>query len=341
MAQRLPLTMALGGAGRFEPLVTGDVQPKGIQLRPRVMRPSDLFGQTRSDAPVDVSEMSLSGYLWDLQHEREWFGIPVFPGWVFSCHVDSLVNGEAGIEHPEDLRGRRVGVPEYPVTAIAWIRDAWEWAHGLRPDELIWCEERSVEASHYRPLGYRPPTGVPIEAVPVETCLSDMLVAGKLAAVTRYFGGGSRAPHGDGGDRSPLTLQELVARPGVRWLYPDRKAAALEYYRHVGWPQPIHCVVVRREVVDRDPWVPASLYRALAEAARLTEGHPSVRTSFPFPVEEQRQVLGAEFSPIGFAGRTRQMLERLLDLAAQDGFMVSARRLGVDDLFDAGILDGG
>jgi 4,5-dihydroxyphthalate decarboxylase len=308
------------------------VRPEGIDLQAQAMGVSDIFWLMPHSEPYDVAEMSLTGYLWAIQHGRRWTGIPVFPGWVFSCHADSLVNTNAGIERPEDLRGKRVGVPEYPVTAIAWIRDAWERDAGLKPGDFTWCEERTPHASHYRPLGYQPP--VPAETIPEDTCLADMLTAGQLDAVTRYFGGprrqGGAAPPGD---RSTLRIGELAAQATVRWLYPDRKATALDYHRRVGWPQPIHCIVMKQEVADRYPWAPRRIYEACAEAAQRTADVPTLHTSFDFPIAEQQAALGPEFSPVGLSKGTREMLARMLELADRDGFLVDGRRFTVDELF--------
>ena len=337
----LTLTFAAGTTSRLQPLLDGTVKPEGIDLQPKTMPVNDIFWLMPASEPYDVSEMSLTGYLWAIQHGRRWLGLPVFPGWVFACHTDSMVNVNAGIDRPENLKGKRVGVPEYPVTAIAWIRDAWEQEHGVRREDIHWLDERTAEGSHYRPLGWQPPAGVSSEIIPEDKRLSDMLIAGEIDAVTRYFGGpghgGGQAPPGG---RSPETMAELAAHPNVRWLYPDRKATALEYHWKVGWPQPIHCVIVKQEIVDQHPWVPRSLYAAFAEAARRTEDAATVHTSFDFPAQEQRQVLGPDFSPVGLGGGTRGMLARLLELAEKDAFLVGNRRFTVDELFPTSGLDG-
>jgi 4,5-dihydroxyphthalate decarboxylase len=333
------LTFAAGSTSRLQPLLDGEIQPKGIALQTSTLRVSDIFWLMPESEPFDVSEMSLTGYLWAIQHGRRWTALPVFPGWVFGCHADSMVNVHAGIARPDDLRGKRLGVPEYAVTAISWIRDAWERMNGLRREDLIWCEERTAKTSHYNPLGYWPPAPIPVEKVPEDKTICDMLVEGEIEAVTRYFGGqpreGAVTPSFE---RSRMTMQELAAHPSVRWLYPDRKAAALDYFRQVGWPQAIHCVIVKQEVVDRYPWVPQSLMDAFAESAERTRNKNTVHSSFPFPAEEERQVFGPEFSPVGLSAGNRDMMERMLDLSVKDGFMLDNRRWTVEEYFCPGTL---
>jgi 4,5-dihydroxyphthalate decarboxylase len=322
----------------MQPILDGEIRPEGIDLKAKALPVGDIFWSMPLTEPYDVSEMSLTGYLWAIQHGRRWIGLPVFPGWVFGCHADTLVNVHAGIERPEDLRGKRVGVPEYPVAAVSWIRDAWEQEAGLGRDAFVWFQERTDKSSHYRPLGYRAPAQ--LEQVPEDTCVCDMLIAGEIDAATRYFGSPSARDRNPVSDRSLMTMAELAAHPNVRWLYPDRKAAALAYSEKVGYPQAIHCIIVQQEVVDRYPWVPKSLYDALAESVRRTAGSSRIQTSFDFPISEQRQAMGEEFSAAGLDAGKRNMLARFLDLAAKDAFIVGDRHFSVEELFHESTLTG-
>lgn len=332
MAQGLSLTFAIGSAARFQPVLSGDIRPEGINLQGEATGVSDIFWAQPLTEPWDVCEMSLTGYLWAIQHGRRWIGLPVFPGWVFGCHADTLVNVHSGIEGPADLRGKRVGVPEYPVAAVAYIRDAFAEEAGVGQSDFLWLEERSDQSSHYRPLGYRAPART--EQVPMDKTLCEMLIRGEIDATTRYFGGpGSRNRKSPVSDRSQMPMAELAAHPNVRWLYPDRKAAATAYSQLVGAPQAIHCIIIKQEIVDRHPWVPKSLYAAFAESMRRTAPDSKIQTSFEFPIEEQREVIGADFVPFGLDTRKRAMLERFLALATKDGFVVADRRFTVDELW--------
>jgi len=167
-----------------------------------------------------------------------------------------------------------------------------------------------------------------------------MLIAGELDAVTRYFGGPGRGKaNGITIDRSYMTFKELAASEQVRWLYPDRKAAALASFKRIGWPQPIHTVVIKQEIVDQHPWVTRSLYDAFAEAARRTEHHNTLRPSFDFPPEEEHEVVGPAFSPVGMSAGNRRMVEQMLDLSVKDGFVLPGRTFTVDELFDGSTLE--
>lgn len=338
-SQPLTLTIAMGSTSRFGALLSGDLSPHKITLAPSVLSVADIFWLMPESEPFDVAEMSITGYLWAIQHGKRWTALPVFPDWVYGCHADTLVNVNSGIERPEDLRGKRVGVPEYAVAAIAWIRDAWEQDAGVGRAEIFWCEERTPEASHYRPWGYRPPEHISVEIIPREARLSDMLISGEVDAVTRYFGGLGALERAPQADRSPLTIEALSTHPNVRWLYSDRAATAHNYHSRVGSPQPIHCIVIKDDVIERHPWVVRSLYDAFIEAAARTREAASVLvTSFPFPPSEQQRRLGEDFFPCGLGGRNRIMIERLIALAVEDGLVIG-QPPAVEELFPPQIVN--
>ncbi|HLY67969.1 MAG TPA: hypothetical protein VKU60_20690, partial [Chloroflexota bacterium] len=291
---RVQLSFAAGSVERLRPILDGQVQPEGIDLVPSVIAPNDLFWRVPRFDPFDVAELSLTGYLWGIQHGKRWTALPVFPGWTFSCHTETLVRVDAGIHKPEDLRGKRVGVPEYPVTAIMWIRDAWQSENGVRPEDIEWYDERADWCSHYRLMGYRPPKGVSLSVIPEERYLCDMLISGEIDAVTRYFGRKRDYDQPVLVDRSYMSMHELAEHPKVKWLYPDRKAAAIAYHQRTGYLQPIHCIIMKQEVAEKYPWAPLNLVNAFAESCHLTADGDWVRPfGYRLSKEEQERVIGS------------------------------------------------
>jgi 4,5-dihydroxyphthalate decarboxylase len=335
---RLQLSFAAGSVERLKPILDGQVQPEGIDLVPSVVPPNDLFWRVPRFDPFDVAELSLTGYMWGIQRGKRWTALPVFPGWVFSCHTETLVNVDSGIDKPEELRGKRVGVPEYPVTAIMYIRDAFETEHSVKPEDISWHEERSDWCSHYRLMGYRPPANVPVQVIPEDSTLCDMLISGELDAVTRYFGRAREYDQPVLVDRSHMSMKELAAHPKVKWLYPDRKAAAIDYYKKLSYLQPIHCIIVKQEVVDKHPWVPLNLMNAFAESCHLTADADLVRAfSYTFSKEEQKALIGPDFWPVGIR-RNRPALEAFLQLAYKQGFGGSERPFTLAEFFHESTL---
>jgi 4,5-dihydroxyphthalate decarboxylase len=144
----LKLNLVVGRhAGRFQALFDGRVKPERIELNASEMPLDELFWRVPNVDDFDIAELSLTGYMWGIQHGKRWIAIPVFPGWVFACHTETLCNADSGIDRPEDLKGKRVGVPEYPVTAITWIRYALETKYGVRPQDIHWYEERTLNTA--------------------------------------------------------------------------------------------------------------------------------------------------------------------------------------------------
>jgi 4,5-dihydroxyphthalate decarboxylase len=310
------------------------VKPEGIDLKPFAIPIAELFLMIVKENPFDVAELALTEHIWDFEHQGRWIAIPVFPGWVFSCHTETLVNKDSGIETPEDLRGKRVGIPEYGVAAITWIRYAFESEYGVRPQEILWFEERTERHSQVRAMGWKPPADLRVQIIPEEKRLSDMLIAGEIDAVTRYFGRPRDYAKGMVRlDRSNIPLRELGENPKVRWLYPDRKAAAIEYHRKIGYLQPIHCVIIKKEIVAEHPWAPLSLQNSLARALPGPYGQPM---SYSVTAEEQASVIGKDFRPAGLR-RHRRAVEDFLERSKREGF--ASNRLRVEDLFHESTLD--
>ncbi len=337
----LKLNLVLGKhpkPGLLDPLLDGAVKPEGIALSASSLDIDQLFWRVPVKDDIDVAELSLTGTLWGIQHGKRWTPIPVFPGWVFACHTETLVNRGAGIDKPEDLKGKRIGVPEYPVTAIAWIRHAFATKYGVRPEDMRWFEERTAEYSHYRPQGYAPPKNVPVEIIPKEKRLCDMLIAGELDAVTRYFGRAENATKSHPGDRSHIGLRELGEHPKVKWLFPDRKQAAIDYQKEIGFQQPIHCMIVKTEIVEKNPWVPMSLVAACAEAARrATEAPLAAAPSYKLSREEQIAAVGRDFTPAGLK-TNRPAVAKMLELCWQDGYVDRGRPFTVEEFFHPSTL---
>ena len=159
-----------------------------------------------------------------------------------------------------------------------------------------------------------------------------MLVSGEVDAVTSYFG---RRPGEQTVliDRSLVYITELAKHPNVRWLYPDRIGSAIDYCKKIGFLQPIHYMVIKREVVKQHPWVPRALYDAMAKAYRGPYARPF---SYDLTKEEQDKALGPDFLPFGLK-RNRPAVEKFLELSKREGF--ASDKLRVEDCFHESTLD--
>jgi 4,5-dihydroxyphthalate decarboxylase len=172
------------------------------------------------------------------------------------------VHAESGIASPGDLRGKRVGVPEYQQTAAVWARAALQSEFGVAPTEIEWFMERVPERSHGGVTGFTPPPGVRLSYMSPTTDLAQMLVAGEIDAALHTIAATNLV------DRGRIDLRR---RSEVRRLF-DPIAEGQRYYAKTEIFPINHCVVVRRSVLARQPWVALNVYDAfLAAKDRLTQ----------------------------------------------------------------------
>jgi len=321
--------LIMGHPGRFKAIFEGSVPIEGVELQTSLMPFNDLFRVVPQDDDFDIAETSTTGYLWGLTTGRDWIALPIFTGWAFAAHTDTVCHRAAGIESPRDLRGKRIGVPEYPVAAILWIRDALERHYGLQPQDLQWFEQRQKEQSHYQLMGYSAPPDVPLQTLPRGKGLDAALIEGELDAVIRYLPGRP----------GQLSMHALGAHPSVKWLYPDRKMEGIAHCRQQGFFEPIHLLIMKRGIAERHPELPMKLVEAFAKALQLSNDPDwVVPASYELSRAEQIESGGPDFSPVGVRSN-RRALEHLLDLAHRQGFTAGDAPLPLNRVFHPATLN--
>src|SRR5262249_6929265 len=140
-------------------------------------------------------------------------------------HAGILVRRDAGIDKPSDLKGKRVGVPEYQQTAALWTRGVLQHEFGVEPRDMEFWMERVPSHSHRSAAGFNAPPGVIIHQVPAEKNLGGMMLSGELQAVIHYIVDPNLV------DRSTA---DLWSHPEIRPLFPDPLAEGVRYYRKSG-----------------------------------------------------------------------------------------------------------
>jgi 4,5-dihydroxyphthalate decarboxylase len=318
------VTLACGATDRTMPLIVGDVRPAGIDLTFLRMYPEEVFWRMTRHAEFDAAEMSLSSYL--LRRSRgddAVLAIPVYTSREFR-HSCIWVRSDAGIETPGHLKGMRMGVPEYQMTAAVWIRGLLSDDYGVAPSDLDWFSGGLYQPGREEKLPISIP-GVRITAIQAHQTLSDMLLDGELDAIM-----GPRPPSGFPG-------------PKVRRLFEDFKAVEQAYFRRTGVFPIMHTVVIRRELLDREPWVARSLYDAFCEAkaratARLSEA-VVLAVTLPWliaEVESTQALMGEDYWPYGLE-RNRAALETLVRYSCEQGLAQQA--VAIEELFAPTTLD--
>lgn len=280
----LELSIAIGRYDRHQPLMDGRVKANGINLTFAAFETRDVFWRMLRYGDFDVAEMSLASYSIALgQGRTDLIAIPVFPSRFFR-HGSIFVNVDAGIERPEDLRGKTVGTGEYQMTANVWVRGLLADEFGVEPTEFEWVtggEERV-------PMDM--PAGVALRRLPSQHAVAEALDRGDIAAMFSTA--------------APEPLQRGSTR--IRRLFGDLKVREEDYFRRTKVFPIMHTVVVRRELYERHPWIARNLFDAFNEAkqiayraARAPHALPYTMPSLMHYLEEQRALYGDDPWPYG------------------------------------------
>ena len=259
---KLPLSLAMSVNPRTRPVFDGAVTADGIDLMPSALHPSEMFWRQLRFADFDVSEMSLSSLMMAVARgDDRWVGLPIFTTRFF-FHTRTLVRRDAGIDKPADLKGKRVGVPEYQQTAALWARGVLQHEFGVAPSDMEFWMERPPSHSHRAAVGFEPPPGVTIHQIPPEKNIGTMMAAGELDATLHYLS------HNNLVDRSRI---DLANHPQIKRLFPDPIAEGTRYYRKTGLYPINHGMVIKREIADKHPWAVLNLFKAFDQANQMAD----------------------------------------------------------------------
>jgi 4,5-dihydroxyphthalate decarboxylase len=323
MTNALPLTYAgLHYFDRTAALIDGRVPVPGVELGFEIFpRVEELFRRQAQSAEFPVSEMSLGTYLVMVARgDCPFVGLPVFLSRLFR-HRDVYVSAAAGIDGPADLRGKRIGVPEYQMTAAVWIREFLASDHGVRPEDLHWHTGGLREPEYRERLAITLPDGVRLDRIPADQTLEGMLLTGELDAMI---------------STEPPRYPE-AERHRVRRLFPDYGQVERDYYARTGIFPIMHLVVLRKDVYAAHPELAATFTRAFVEAKRIGREQlrfqPSLPVCLPW-VQEQIEIVDRLFAGDAFpygVEANRAVLDTITAATHAQG--LTPRRVAVDELF--------
>ena len=318
---RLRLSLACWNYDRTRALMDGSVQPDGIELTYLDLPVEETFFRMIRHREFDVAEMSLSSYTVSLFREpRPFVAIPVFPSRFFR-HSCIYVNANAGIREPRDLVGKRVGTPEYQMTAPVWIRGILAEHYGVPVDGVTYFTGGEEEPGRVEKQKLDLPARIRVQPIAASQTLARMLAEGEIDALHTA--------------RMPSTFRTGQGR--VRRLFEDYKAVEQQYFRDTGIFPIMHTVVVRREVYEQNRWVAQALFKAFVEAQRRTyddlDVTAALKSMLPWltaHVEEARALMGDDYWSYVFA-RNRASLATFLRYHHEQG--LSPRLLPPEELF--------
>lgn len=317
---RLQLSVAMGDYDRTRALLDGTVQIDGVDPVYMTLSPEETFFRAFRNVEFDISEMSFSSYLVKAASgECPYIAVPVFLSRAFR-HTSIYVRKDR-IKRPQDLKGCRVGVPEYQLTANVWARAILQDDYGVSPADVTWVRGGIDEPGRPEKIKLRLPSDVRMEYAPEGDTISAMLDRGDID--------GFIAPRPPGG--------AAASNPNVGWLFDDPTAVAKEYYKRTGVFPIMHVVGVRKELAERHPWLPGAVLKAFEHAKKAAldklADTSATKVTLPF-VEEQlkaaRESMGHDYWSYGVAAN-RPTLEAFVRHHHAQG--LSSRLMAVDEIF--------
>src|SRR5688572_7082513 len=324
---KLRLSLGCWDYDRTRALLDGTVRVDGIDLVYLNMPVEETFFRMLRNREFDVAELSLSSYTVSLFREpKPFIAIPVWPSRFFR-HSSIYVSTQSGIREPGDLAGKRIGNPEYQMTAPVWIRGLLQDEYGVPVDSPTYVTGGEEEPGRDEKIKLDLPSNIRVQPIGPAQTLSSMLADGEIAALQTA--------------RMPSTY---LTRPDrVRRLFEDYPEVEKDYFRRTRIFPIMHTIAIRRELYEAHPWVAMSLYKAFAQAQKIAYDElyqtAALKTMLPWltaHVEEARRELGEDFWPYGFHAN-RHVLETFLRYHHEQG--LSKRRLAPEELFAAETME--
>ncbi|MFN3628088.1 MAG: ABC transporter substrate-binding protein [Parvibaculum sp.] len=302
-------------------LLSQTVRPDGIDLNFQVLSVEETFFRMLRNREFDAAELSMSSYCVTLGRDNpDFIAIPVFPSRFFR-HSCIFVSAKSGIEKPSDLVGKRIGVPEYQMTAPVWIRGILQDEYGIDPASVTYVTGGEEEPGREEKLKLNLPDKFKVEPIGPNQTLTRMLADGEIDALHTA--------------RAPSTF---YSEPhNVRRLFPDFVQVEKAYFGKTNIFPIMHVVAIRRDIYEKNRWIAQALYKAFVQAQQLTYEQlrvsASLKTMLPWQiaaVEETIATLGDQWWPYGIE-KNRHVLETFTRYHHEQG--LSPRQLTIEDMF--------
>ena len=322
MHNDIHLTMATWDYDHVRDIASGQVKAKGIEITHLQMEVEEIFYRFAKSFEWDVSELSFAKYCSIMSQDNPPItGIPVFISRVFR-HSAFYIRSDGSIKDSSDLKGKRVGIPEWSQTATVYARG---WLHhqgGARLDEVEWVQAGVNKPGRVEMANLNLPDGVSYTQVQ-DKSLVDMLLAGEIDCMIS-----AHPPH-----------EFETGNPAITRLVPDFRAVEEAYFKETGIYPIMHTVAIKREVYEEYPWIARNLMTAFEEArdrsvARLT-GVTASQIPVPWGYVNAERTAEMVFGnngvwPYGIEA-SRATIEAFLQYCDEQG--VTHRKLTPEDLY--------
>jgi 4,5-dihydroxyphthalate decarboxylase len=323
----LTLSLACSPYDRILPLAYGRVLAEGIRITYLPMEVEEIFWRQLRNREFDIAESSFSSYVMLRSRGDERFvAIPVFTSRLFR-HACVFINTQKGIRTPQDLKGKIVGLPEYQITAVVWLRGIFQDEYGVFPKDVQWRSGGEEEPGRKEKIKLQLPPDIDLQLIAPDKYLSKMLDDGELDAMFTA--------------RAPSCF--MKGSPNVARLFENYREVEEQYYQKTGIFPIMHTVIIRRDIYKENPWIAMNLFKAFCEAKdvamrALNQTHV-LGVALPWiqdEIERTQKTLGADWWPYGVA-KNRHVLETFLRYHHEQG--LSEKLMTIEDLFAPETLD--
>ena len=324
----LEIDLACGDYDLVRALRDGKVRAEGMEITfIPIDKPPEVHWRMGVHEEFDAAEMSLGSYV--AGKARGDFPFVAIPAFVYRKfrHSAAYINTQSGITRPEDLAGKRIGVPEWQMTATVWLRGILQDDHGVAVTDVKWFTGGLETWGRKEKIPLQLPREINVANIPEGKNLSAMLVAGEIDALLSA--------------QVPAPYVKRMAP--IRRLFANPRGAEADYFRRTGIFPIMHVMVVREELYRRHRWIAQSLFKALleAKAACIDSAfkNDSIHSFLPWAgnyLAETRDLMGEDFWPYGVEPN-RKTLETFLRYAREQG--LTPTLLHPQDLFAKETLD--
>jgi 4,5-dihydroxyphthalate decarboxylase len=323
----VPVTVACGNYDRTRAIKDGTVKIEGCAVTYLPLYPEEIFHRVFKFQEFDVSELSFSSYVRTIAAGNAgYIGIPAFVSRIFR-HSGIYIRNGAGIARPEDLRAKRVGVPEYQITAVVWMRGLIQHEYGVLPSQIHWRSGGQEQPGRDERTPLKPIAGLDLEPIRKDQTLVNMLRDGELDALFT-----ARAPS------SFINREPHIAR-----LFADTRSAERAYYQKTRLFPIMHLIGIRRTLAEKYPWLATSVYKAFCEAKALAmidlRDVNALMVTLPWLEAEANEtsvLMGDDFWKYGVP-ENRSEIEALTQYLHEQGLV--DRRVAIEELFHASTFD--
>lgn len=312
---------------RVDALIDGRVQVEGCDTQFEVASIGDINTNVFSGPQShEVTEIGLHPYMLAYANDgfRGYSLIPVFPLRLFR-HKSIFIRTDRGITKPEDLRGKKVATPGFSSTSLTWIRGIVQHEYGVKPEEIQWVisskDSSAKAAGKVSKQESVVPKGLSVSKGPAGKDESDLLESGEVDALFHAA--------------EPRAYME--GHPKVARLFPDFRKTEREYFAKTGIFPIMHAVAIRKDIIERNPWLLKAVFNAYSQAKQLMYDYLKksawYKNSLPWiaqEIEETRTLMGENFWPYGIPPN-RKALEALFQYSYEQG--LAKRKLTIEDLF--------